>query len=220
MIIANLDSGYHYSVVKMYNIIMKLLTQSATILLSCSLILAILNTPLTSYTAPILGIIIIFSIIFIVIKQRSKKSQDLFTGAPHEVATVLIALLLAVFLTGGLGSNLYFLLYFLLFGIVFLFEPATVFVLLVGLLVIFYQSLFEGDMVSNLIKLGSLIFLAPISYFFGREFRRREKLESEIQDKTAQILEDAQVLKENVKDEELIDEIEDIEEKASDLKRD
>lgn len=197
---------------------MKLLIESATILLSCAFILAILNTPLTSYTAPILGIIIIFSIIFIVIKQRSKKGQELFTGAFYEVATVITALLLAVFLTGGLGSNLYFLLYFLLFGIVFLFEPATVFVLLVGLLVVFYQSLFEGDMMSNLIKIGSLIFLAPISYFFGREFRRREKLESEIQDKTSQILEDTEVLKKKVKDEDLVDEIEDIEEKASELK--
>jgi len=204
---------------------MRLFTQSITIFASCALILLILNTPLTTYITPILGFVIILSIIFIVIKQRmikrrsDGKTEELLTGANHEVATIIIALLLAIFLTGGLGSNLYFLLYFLLFGLVFLFEPAAVFVLLVGLLTVFYQSIFEGDMASNIIKLASLVLLAPISYFFGREFRRREKLEAEIEDKTAQILEDTKVLKKKVTDEDLIDEIEDIQEKASDLKR-
>ena len=203
----------------LYNYTMRLVSQSATILLSMLAVLAIISTPLSSYMTPILAIIIIFSVIFIIIRQRGRYGEDIFSGSPIEVATVIVALMLAVFLTGGLGSNLFFLIYFLIFGIVFLSEPATVFILLLGLFVVFYQSLFEGDMVSNLIKLGSLALLSPVSYFFGREFARREKLEEEIDDKTGQILEDAEVIRKQNKDPELNDEIEDIKEKANDLRK-
>ena len=197
---------------------MRLFTQSLAILLSCALVLLIISSPLSSYTAPILGLLIAFSVIGIIIKQRIKKGEELFRGSAIEVFTVILALLLAVFLTGGLGSNLYFLLYFLIFGIVFLFEPATVFVLLLGLLVVFYQSIFEGDMVSNLIKLGSLVFLSPISYFLGREFQRREKVNEQIKDKTGKIIENAETLKTHVQNDEEMSEIEDIEENAKKLK--
>src|SRR4029079_3571396 len=120
--------------------------------------------------------------------------------------------------TGGLNSNLYFLLYFLLFGIVFLFEPINVFILLIGVLVVFAPSLSEGDFLSNIIKLGSLVLLAPICYFFGREFKKREALERKIEDKTGQILEDAQALKEQIEDEDSVAEIEDIAKKANQLR--
>lgn len=197
---------------------MRFFTQSLTILASCFLVLLIVSTPLNSYMVPILGFVIALSVIFIIIRQRGKNREDLFVGSNKEVFTVTLALLLAIFLTGGLNSNLYFLLYFLLFGIVFLFEPATVFVLLLGLGVVFLPSLSEGDLVSNMIKLGSLALFSPISYFFGKEFKRRENLEREIEDKTGQIIEDAHVLRSNSKDEEDMDEIDDIVEKTEELR--
>lgn len=181
-------------------------------------VLLIISTPLASYMAQILGAIIILSIMFLVLKKRKNRQEDLFVGSNKEVFMITLALLLAVFLTGGLTSNLFFLLYFLLFAIVFLFEPETVFVLLLGLMVIFFQSLSEGDLISHLIKLGSLVLLSPISYFFGREFKRREKLEQKVEDKTGQILEDTQVLRSHTQNDEAIDEIEDIEEKAIELR--
>lgn len=206
---------------------MKLLTQSATIIAASIAVLLITSTPLDDYKAGILGFLILISVIWIVIKQRivAKKAktgqvEEIFSGSPLEVFTVEITLLLAIFMTGGLQSNLFFLLYFLLFGIVFLFEPAAVFTLLIGLIAVFFSSIFNGDMGSNLIKLGSLVFLSPISYFFGREFQRREKLEEEINDKTGQILEDTQVLKEHTRNQDALDEIEDIEKKAKQLRED
>jgi hypothetical protein len=210
---------------QLYTILMKLITQSITIIAAIASVILITSTPLDDYMTPILGFLIAISVIWIVIKQRSvsKKNkqgqnQEVFTGSPIEVYTVTVALLLAIFLTGGLQSNLFFLLYFLLFGIVFLFEPAIVFVLLIGLVGVFFSSLFEGDMLSNLIKVGSLAFLSPISFFFGREFARREALEADIDDKTGQILEDTRTLKEHTRNQDAIDEIEDIEEKAKDLR--
>jgi uncharacterized membrane protein len=206
---------------------MRFFTQSAALLLACAIVLTIISTPLSGYMVPILGFVIILSVIFIIIRQRTlrqarsqgRQGEELFVGSGKEAFVITIALLLAIFLTGGLNSNLFFLMYFLLFGIVFLFKPAAVFALLLGLVVVFFPSLREGDLVSSLIKIGSLVFLSPISYFFGMEFQRRRKLTQEIEDKTGQIIEDSQTLRGRTKNQEDIDEIEDIEEKAQDLRR-
>ena len=207
---------------------MKLVTQSITILLAMGTMILINSTSLSGYMIPLLGFLIIISIIFIIIRQRQHKVRvskdsthtgEILVGSNKEVYVITLALLIAIFLTGGLDSSLYFLLYFLLFGLVFLFEPLMVFVLLLGLFVVFFPSLSLGDLTSNLIKLGSLAFLSPISFFFGREFRRREALEDEIVDKTGQILEDAETLKSHTKNEDAMDEIEDITEKAENLRK-
>ncbi len=198
---------------------MRFFTQSATILLACLLVLIIISTPLSDYMVPILGFIIALSVIFIIIQQRKRTGDELFQGSNKEVFTITLALLLAIFLTGEINSNLFFLLYFLLFGIVFLFLPETVFVLLAGLGVVFFQSLSEGDLLSSLIKLGSLAFLSPVSYFFGREFQRREKLSQEVEDKSGQILEDADVLRHKTLDTEDIEELDDIVKNAEDLRK-
>lgn len=154
---------------------MKILKQSITLLLACLTVFTIISTPLSGYMTPILGLIIVFSVIFLILKRRRNKNEDLFVGSNIEVFAITLALLLAIILTGSLNSNLFFLLYFLLFAIVFLYEPPTVFVLLAGFLIIFWQAAIEGDIFGNLIKLGSLAFIAPISYFFGREFKRRDE---------------------------------------------
>lgn len=197
---------------------MRLLSQSTTILLAMILVILIVYTPLANYMAPMLGFVIVVSMIFIILKKRARRDQELFAGSNKEVFTVTVTLMLAIFLTGGLQSNLFFLVYFLLFGIVFIYEPETVFVLLAGIGAVFLQPLLEGgELVGNLIKLGSLAFLSPISYFFGKEFKRKGRLERQVEDKTGQILEDAQVLRDHTQNEDAIDEIEDIEEKAEEL---
>lgn len=211
---------------------MKLFKQSAALMFACLVVLIITSTPLDSYKAPILGFLIIASVIGIVIKQRSIKKnrsassgqagqqdQDILSGSSIEVAIITMSLLLIIFMTGGLTSNLFFLLYFLVFGMVFLFLPETVFVLVLGIEVLFFTSLGNGDLLSNLIRVGSVAFLSPIAYFFGREFQRREKLEQKINDTTGQILEDAQTLLSHTKNDEAVDEIDDIIEKSNELRR-
>lgn len=150
--------------------------------------------------------------------RRNKKHDELFMGSNKEVFTVITAVMLVILLTGGLDSQLYFLLYFLLFGIIFLYNPATIFVLLLGTLVVFFESAIQGNLVSNLIKLGSLVFISPIAYFIGREFQKKEQLEDAILEKTDQILEDAEALRKRGQDED-IDEIEDIFEQTDELRK-
>ncbi len=97
------------------------------------------------------------------------------------------AIFLLIFATGEFTSTLFFLLYFLVFGIAFVFEPATVFVFIIGAVLIFLPDIFKDDVMSNLIRAGSLVLISPLAYFFGKEFKQREKEEEETT-QTAQII--------------------------------
>lgn len=199
---------------------MKLLLQSLTLILSFAFVFILISTTLTLYIAPILGVLIAVAVIYLVIKQRTNRGKEIIVGSNLEVFAINTALLLALFLTGGLYSNLFFLLYFLFFGIVFLFEPATVFVLLIGVFAIFIPSIAEGDLFANIAKLGSLAILSPLSFFFGREFQRRENADQEIKDKAGQIMEDAQTLKKKgAVSEDEMDEIEDIIDQTNEIRK-
>ncbi len=204
---------------------MRLILQSFTLALSCALVALITLTTAVTYLIPILAVLIILTVIGIIIKQRQAASaakkgiaREVFSGSNLEVFVVTTTVLLIIYVSGGLYSNLFFLLYFIMFGLVFLFEPPAVFVLLIGILALFYPSIQDGDLFLNFVKLGTLVFLAPVAFFFGREFQKREKAEADIQDKAGQIIEDAQVLKSKVKKENL-DEVEDIQKKAEEIKK-
>ncbi|OIP57515.1 MAG: hypothetical protein COX79_02165 [Candidatus Levybacteria bacterium CG_4_10_14_0_2_um_filter_36_16] len=207
---------------------MKTLKQSTTLILATIFVFITLNTPLSDFITQILALLIIFSIIFVVIQRRRNKGlpagrqgDELFIGSLREVFVITAGIVLTVFLTGGIQSNLFFLLYFLLFGIAFLFEPVTVFVFLLGFAAVFIQPALKDDVLSNLIKIGSLGFLSPIAFFFGREFKRREKLEKEVEDKTGEIIEDVDSLlhSDHVEnDDEEVEELSDILEKTQKLR--
>lgn len=173
---------------------MKLLIQSIIILLSLALVGVVINTQLIDYIAYILSLLIIFSTLFVLNKKRAQKDAEILSGSALEVATIILAVLLLIFTTGGLTSSIFFLTYFVLFGIAFMFEPTTIFVFLIGLIALFFPTAIENDVFSNFIKLGSLALLSPLAYFFGQEFKKREHLEEEIEEKTNKIIEDADSL--------------------------
>lgn len=161
---------------------MRLAAQTFTIIVSFLFIFIVVNTQLQLYTPYILALLIAFAIMFMVTKNRKNrirdKKEELFTGSNLEVFTITVGLLLMIFLTGNIQSNLFFLLYFLLFGIAFLFEPASVFIFSLGLIGIFLPPMFRDDVFGNAIKVGSLVLLSPIAFFFSRELKRREQLDS------------------------------------------
>ena len=123
---------------------MKIFYQSFYILLSCFLVLMVNLTSLSNYIKPILAILITLSVIYIILAQK-KGYNFLKKYSGIQIFSVTSTLLLIIFLTGGLSSNLFFLLYLLIFSVVFLLEPATVFVLAAGLTVVFYPLLSETD---------------------------------------------------------------------------
>lgn len=198
---------------------MKIVKETVTLILSIGLVLLVIHTNFSAYITQILAFIVALSVLIIAIKKR--KNKELLSGSLLEVFGITTAIFLTIFLTDAVNSPLFFLLYFLLFGIAFLMEPYAVFTFLAGILILFIPKILPGIDITELARLGGLILISPIAYFFGREFQRREKLEKDIEEKTEKIIEEAEVVKEkNILEDNSNSEVNAIIEDASDLKRD
>lgn len=170
---------------------MKIIAQSAVILLSSLTVFAIVQTPFFPYSPLMLGFIAVIAVSYMLFRKQRRKQQEILSGANIEIYFILVTALLIVFYTGGIKSVLFFLVYFLLFGITFIFEPAMIILFLLCLVGLFVPDALQDDIFGNMVKLSSLLFLAPIAFFFGREYKKREKLQKSILEKTEVIIEDA-----------------------------
>lgn len=99
-------------------------------------------------------------------------------------------------------------------------EPYAVFIFLIGIIFLFVPEILPGIDITELARMGGLILISPIAYFFGREFQRREKLEKEVENTADKIIEEAKEAKDsNILQDELNPEIDKILEDASELKK-
>lgn len=183
---------------------MKIFFQSLVILLSSLTAFVIANTPVFPYTPVFLAILILIALFYVLYKWRRKKGQEILSGANKEIYIILLGVLLVILYTGGIKSVLFFLVYFLLFGITFIFEPTMIILFLACLTGLFLPSTIKDDVFGNIVKLSSLILLTPIAFFFGREYKKREKLQISVQQKTDTIMKDAEdIIKTKDKNEKL-----------------
>ena len=100
---------------------------------------------------------------------------------PWGIFLLNTVILLLIFSTGGINSVLFFLLYFLCFGIAFVFEPAVIFIFVLGVILVFVPDVIKGDLLVSSLKLGSLLLISPLAFFFGNEYRRNDKQTTEIE---------------------------------------
>lgn len=154
---------------------MKFILQSFFIILSFIFIFIWQNTSLSEYTIPALGFLIFLFLLTSVKKKGLPKNESLLIFVLNTVIFLLI------FSTGGFSSSLFFILYFLAFGIAFVFEPETVFVFILGTILVFLSFALKDNVLENLIRLGSLVIISPLAYFFGREYRHEEKQQANIE---------------------------------------
>lgn len=133
------------------------------------------NIGFSKYSIPAIGFLVF---IFILVSFKSKKSFSL--GGPINFLILSVILLLFILSTGGINSALFFLLYFLLFAISFTLNPKTVFIFPVGVLLLFWNEIFQGDVTANVIKVASLFLLSPLAYYFGNFYRRGEMQEDKV----------------------------------------
>lgn len=172
---------------------MKYAGQSLVLILSTLTVAGITYTPLSPYIPLFLVFLGAAAFCYMLIRRkRRKKDQELFTGSNKEIFIILVSILLIVFLAGGIRSPIFFLTYFVLFGIAFIFEPIMILFFLICLGAVFMPQVLQDDIFGNSLKLGSLIFLTPIAFFFGREYRRREKLQQKVKTTTESIIEEAE----------------------------
>lgn len=154
---------------------MKPYFQSLLILGSFFLVYLWQNSSFQNYTVPAIGFLVFM---FLLISMRHKKNINF--GGPLNFFLLNTVLLLFIFSTGGINSSLFFILYFLLFAAAFIMDSRTVFIFPVGIIIIFYSQLFEADVMSNMIKVGSLVLLSPLAYLFGVQFSKSEEDEDEV----------------------------------------
>lgn len=160
---------------------MKLFLQSLLLIISFLLIFVWQKTFLSGYTIPALGFLV-----FLFILTSAGKKKISVAGFTKSESTLIFTLntiiFLLIFSTGGFSSSLFFILYFLGFGIAFIFEPETVFVFTLGAFLIFLPDTLRDNVTDNLLRIGSLVLISPLAYFFGKSYRREEKQQSHIEE--------------------------------------
>lgn len=169
---------------------MKLFYQSILLLLSFGLVYGWEQTPFNAYTIQILGFLIFLYIIISAKKGGLKGGGFAPKGESWTIFILNTIILLFIVSTGGFTSSLFFLLYFVAFGIAFVFEPATVFIFVIGTVLFFIQDALKDDVTRNFIMLGSLALISPLAYFFGKEYRQDEKQEEAMQNVSENIKKD------------------------------
>lgn len=151
---------------------MNLILQSLVIITSFIIVFIWQNSPLKDFTVQLLGL---FIVLYFIISARKGGKGFLTLGGEGYAGVFLLNTLifLLIFSTGGINSALFFVLYFLCFGIAFVFNPLTIFVFILGAILIFVPQI-QPDLTTNLLKLGSLALISPLAYFFGREYKRAD----------------------------------------------
>jgi len=176
---------------------MKLILQAIVLILSFVLVFVWQNTPLSGYTVQTLGVLVV---VYLIISARRRGQGFLTMGGdgPWGIFILNTIILLLVFATGSISSSLFFLLYFLGFGIAFVFEPPAIFVFIAGAVLVFLPDALKGDTFGNLMKIGSLLLISPLAYFFGREYRKSDKQEGDIEALEERTKEAADTISEDV----------------------
>jgi len=178
---------------------MNLVLQTLVLILSFVIVFIWEQTPLSDYTVQILG----FLVVLYVIVSARKKGAGFFTmggDGPWGILILNTIVLLLIFATGSISSSLFFLLYFLGFGIAFVFEPPAIFVFIVGAVLVFLPDALKGDTLGNFLRVGSLLLISPLAYFFGREYRKSDKEEGDIEALEERAKEAADTISEDVEE--------------------
>lgn len=126
------------------------------------------HSPLSAFSIQLISLLIIIYIATIV---KSKTILQI-NKELSQISILLLVVLLLVSATGGIESSLFFLLYFIPFALSLVYKPETVFVLASGLIGFFLLQGVSQNLVSTLPILASLVFLSPLAYYFGKQFRR------------------------------------------------
>lgn len=135
---------------------------------------------------------------YILISARNRKKIQFINESPFAIFSLNTVILLLIFQTGGLNSPLFFLLYFILFGIAFVFEANLVFVFAAGVIATFITQVFVGEVMINLLKVGSFIILSPMAYLVGTQTKFGAKSQQTVEDLKERTKESADTISKDV----------------------
>lgn len=153
--------------------------QLIVLILSFVIVFLWQKTEASNFTVPFLGLLIT---IYLIVSTRKKGKAFLsLGGGPLGIFILTTIVLLLIFSTEGINSALFFLLYFLGFGIAFVFEPSMTFIFAVCVVLLFFPDTSKPDAINNLLKLGSILLISPLAYFFGKEYQKGEQQDEKIE---------------------------------------
>jgi len=119
------------------------------------------NPNFSFYTLQAIAFLVLFYFANHYLGKKNRYSQAL-DGLIFAMVTLLL-----VTQTGGLTSPLFFLFYILLFGLALFFEPLPTLIFSLALIIFFAG---EVKNLNNLIQILSLVFIAPLALFFGKQY--------------------------------------------------
>ena len=158
---------------------MRYITNSLTLILSF-IFIYLEEQFVSDYRPQIIGLLILVYFVLAFIRNKYYKDRQTFNHG-SDIFIVNSVVLLLVLATGSLYSPIFFLLYFLCFGITFIFEPITVFIFAIAAVLLFLPQALTNNALESFIKIGSLFLIAPLAFFFGKEYKDRERLDKKIE---------------------------------------
>ena len=178
---------------------MKIVLQALVLIFSFVFVFVWKETPLINYTVALSGVLIV-GYILLSARKKGKGFINMGGEGPWGIFFLNTVILLLIFSTGGIDSALFFLLYFLGFGIAFVFEPMLIFVFVLGVILIFVPDAIKGDLLVNSLKLGSLLLISPLAFFFGIEYRKNDKEDEAIEALEERTKEAADTISEDIEE--------------------
>lgn len=124
-------------------------------------------SPLSTYGLQISALMITAYVAISFLIRKRILSIDLKVTMDVLVFSFTISLLL--FTTGGFNSPVFFLSYFLLFGVSLFSSPLTATVITITFALLFVVAP-KADFWIDLLQIGSLLAIAPISVLFGKQY--------------------------------------------------
>ncbi len=124
-------------------------------------------SPLSNYGLQIAALMMTVYVGVSFLIRKHILSIDLKVTLDVLVFSLTISLL--VFTTGGFTSPVFFLSYFLLFGVALFSSPITATAITVTFALLFIVAP-KGDFWLDLLQIGSLLAIAPLSVLFGKQY--------------------------------------------------
>ena len=170
---AHLPFGAFFNTINL----MVVLRQSLVIISSTVLVFIWQRSEFANFTIQAVGFLI-----FLYLLAAAKNKWRVSIGGEIGIFVLNSIILLLIFQTGGLISPLFFLLFFILFGVAVVLEPKIVFVLVISWLFLFAPFVSDGGALPNLLRVGSLALVSPLSYLFGKIYNKQEKTQQNVSD--------------------------------------
>jgi len=175
---------------------MRIIEQSAGIIIAFAIVIIWRLLGLEALTVPLIGLL---AFGYLLLSRRQKRADASGSREIDRLTTGILTtlVLLIIVATGALTSPLFFLLYFIPFALCFMLIPESIFVFLLGSIILFLPMAMGAQMTENLIKLGSVLLITPLAYFFGKEYRlvgeheqKDAELANRISNEAANVLKD------------------------------